>query len=53
MKINIKKIVDDEGDTLYLIECLCGEEIILERIPEWFKCPSCKKLISLFKIQGV
>ena len=48
MKINVKKI--DNGK--YLVECICGEEIVFHYIPDWFECPSCEKRISLFEIRG-
>jgi len=51
MKINIKKMDDSKGKIVYLVECHCGEEIVFKRVPDWFKCPSCEKCISLFKIK--
>jgi len=39
------------GETIYLIECHCGEEIAFDCVPDWFKCPNCEKCISLFKMK--
>ena len=52
MKIDVKKIDNGKGKIVYLIECACGEEIVFHYMPDWFKCPSCEKRISLFEIKG-
>ena len=55
MKINVKKIKKKMSSgkikVVYLIECYCGEEVVFKEMPDWFKCPTCKKLISIFEIK--
>ena len=55
MKINVKKIKKKMNSgkikIVHLIECYCGEEVVFKEMPDEFKCPTCKKCISILEIK--